>query len=255
MVRWKSTSGDHENGEPYHSGLPALSNADALVRARPVLPAPSCSAPNCGGGSALAQPLAALGFMGSVMVGALSQLVPVLSGQSWPPWWRDRTWPLWLYTIGVLALVGHFLWPGPPTAGQLLGYGALVALFASLGTLAMAMLWLLLRLPILSDSLRDLRWVAAGAVATLCSTLIVLGNRLEPFAALQTVEHHTWVTLHVATGLLQHRMFRRLAGSTGAFFPTYSWHANLLGRLFRGYLRHVGENHSVPHLASSAANA
>ena len=143
--------------------------------------------------------LVALGFMGSVMVGALSQVVPFLSGQSWPPWWRDRTWPLWLYTIGVLALVGHFLWPGPPTAGQLLGYGALVALFASLGTLAMAMLWLLVRLPILSDSLRDLRWVAVGAVATLCSALIVLGNRLEPFAALQTVEHHTWVTLHVAT--------------------------------------------------------
>ncbi len=142
--------------------------------------------------------LVALGFMGSVMVGALSQVVPVLSGQSWPSFWRDRTWPLWLYAGGVLALVGHFLWFGPPAIGQLLAHSALVALLASLGTLAVVMLWLLERLPILSDSLRDLRWVAAGAAATLCSALIALGDRLGVFPAMQTVAHLTWVTLHVA---------------------------------------------------------
>ncbi|GAB6079756.1 NnrS family protein [Hydrogenophilus thermoluteolus] len=140
--------------------------------------------------------LFALGFMGSVMVGALMQVIPVLSGQSWPQRWRRSRWPRAAFAGGVLALAAHFLWSGSLSVAHALAGVALALLLAALAPVAFLTLWLLLRIPSLSDSIRDLRWVAAGLGLTVTLGALLLLQRIAPdhFA----FDHLQWVTLHLS---------------------------------------------------------
>ncbi|GAB6050407.1 hypothetical protein JCM16106_12540 [Hydrogenophilus islandicus] len=139
--------------------------------------------------------LFALGFMGSVMVGALMQVIPVLSGQSWPVRWRQSRWPRFAFACGVTALAAHFLWTGSLATAHALAGVALVLLLGALAPVSFLTLRLLLPLPTLSDSIRDLRWVGAGLGLTLLLGATLLIQRLAP--GLVALDHSAWVALHL----------------------------------------------------------
>ena len=83
--------------------------------------------------------LTALGFMGSVMLGSLVQVLPVLAGAVWPPMmFRWHLLPA-AWGTGVLLLAASFLWPNPALTGTaaMLLTGTL-AVFLSIAFLALA---------------------------------------------------------------------------------------------------------------------
>lgn len=132
--------------------------------------------------------LTALGFMGSVMLGALVQVLPVLAGAVWPPMmFRWHLLPA-AWGTGVLLLAASFLWPNPALTGTaaMLLTGTL-AVFLSIAFLALA--------SARNPAGGDLRRALTGFALTALLGLGLLAQREGIWLA----DHFAWVSWHVAS--------------------------------------------------------
>lgn len=133
--------------------------------------------------------LAALGFMGSVMLGALVQVLPVLAGAVWPPvMFRWHLLPA-AWGTGVLLLAASFLWPNPTlTAAAAIFLTGTLAAFLPLAFLALASA----RNPAGEDLRRALAGLALAA-------LLGLGLLAQREGMWRGAEHFAWVGWHVVS--------------------------------------------------------
>lgn len=132
--------------------------------------------------------LTALGFMGSVMLGALVQVLPVLAGAAWPQAMFRWTLLPAAWGAGVLLLAASFLWPNPAlTAAAAIMLAGTLAVFLLLAFLALA--------SARNPAGGDLRRALAGLALTALLGLGLLAQR----EGLWLADHSAWVSWHVAS--------------------------------------------------------
>ncbi len=145
--------------------------------------------------------LLTLGFGASIMLGALFQVMPVVTGQTLP---RDAAlapWIRWALSAGVLLLTSAFL----SGHGYLFGLATLL-LLGSFILFVGALGWALLRVRPLGDSAFCLRLAALSLVATLALGVAQASARYWPGGGLyhpaQTDLHAAWGGVGWSLGLI-----------------------------------------------------
>ncbi len=136
-----------------------------------------------------------LGFMGATMLGALLQVIPVLTAQGWNERWRLAWWPPWLFALGVGLLLGHFF-----------GFGGLVVAWAAGGVLLVVLAMYLghafaVLVPLWrrSEIAQGLGLSVLGLAVTLLFGLALLAKRVGLWAWGDPL---AWVDAHVAVAWL-----------------------------------------------------
>ena len=153
--------------------------------------------------------LMGVGFMLSVMLGALVQVLPVVAGAAFSHPLRIAKWSHALVTAGALLLA-----LGLNKMNPLLLQGAVVALGAGIGVFAVPMLWRLAHLRLTQAVNRDLSLAALALLITVLLGAALVLMLTQQWAGTEAFSLLVLLKLHVAWAWL---------GWAGCLLAAVSW--------------------------------